>query len=111
MFLVESRQKIKQLRPTGHTMYQRGEVFYADYYDLNGKRVRKAFPTEALALNHETFHRTKAANAKARRSKKAPAAKSQSPTSSRPSLSTPKAKSIAATRPSPHYRSGLYALL
>jgi hypothetical protein len=80
-------------------MYQRGEVFYADYYDLNGKRVRKSFPNEALALNHETFHRTKAANAKARRSKKASAAKPQSPTSSRPPLSTRKPKTNAAVQP------------
>jgi Kef-type K+ transport system membrane component KefB len=30
-------------------MYQRGNLWYADYYDATGHRVRKSFPTPQLA--------------------------------------------------------------
>ena len=46
-------------------MYQRGESFYADFYDGQGKRVRQSFPSAAAAAKYERQGKTVAKKQKA----------------------------------------------
>ena len=39
-------------------MYQRGNIFYADFYDAQGRRVRQSFPNASAAAKFERQGRT-----------------------------------------------------
>jgi hypothetical protein len=59
-------------------MYQKGSSFYADWKTPDGKRKRKAFPTEIGAKRHET--KQKAANSRPRNGQSAMSAPASSVT-------------------------------
>jgi hypothetical protein len=63
-------------------MYQRGNIWYADYYDAEGKRVRKSFPTKQLAIEAEAKAKRHSINSRLKNRKAArPLPNSCGPTS------------------------------